>query len=109
MGCPSEPFLAIEPFEFAEAKGPGLGQVPGILQPDEAGLVHQGLVGRSFLPDLVAAHLADGLHQVAHDVELVEDREHEFPLRCLDSLVTSKYLTKLILLNTPDLSTRTDP
>ena len=46
-------------------------------------------------------------------VGLVDDdqtfNEHEFLLRCLNSLVTSKYLTELMLLNTPALSTCTDP
>ena len=37
-------------------------------------LVHQRLVLGSLLADLIAAHLVDGLHQVTHDVELVEDQ-----------------------------------
>ena len=64
--------LEIETLEFAQAPVLGLGEIPRILQPDEARFVHQDFVRRAFLMDLVAADLVDGLHEMTDDVELVE-------------------------------------
>ena len=54
-----------------------LGEVRGIFQPDEPRLVHQRLVLRPLLANLVASDLVERLHQVTHDVELVE---HQYRL-----------------------------
>ena len=64
--------LEIEALQFAQTTVLPLGEVPGILQPDEPRLVHQHLLRRAFLADLVAAHLVDRRHEMTHDVELVE-------------------------------------
>ena len=71
--------LQVEVFELAQAAVLRFGEIPGILQPDEARLVHQRLVRRSLLADLVAADLVDRLHEMTHDVELVE---HQHRLAC---------------------------
>ena len=42
-------------------------EIQRVLQPDEP-----RLVGRSLLADLVVSDLVDGLHEMAHDVELIE-------------------------------------
>ena len=77
--------LEVEPLECAEAPGLALGEIPRVLQPDEPRLVHQRLVGRPLLADLVAADLVDGLHEMAHDVELVE-HEHRLGRAGLDDV-----------------------
>ena len=77
--------LEVEPLECAEAAGLALGEIPRVLQPDEPRLVHQRLVGRPLLTDLVASDLIDGLHEMAHDVELVE-HEHRLGRAGLDDV-----------------------
>ena len=52
----------VEACELAETLLLQCGQVLGILQPDEARLVHQRFVVWALLPDLVAADLVSGRH-----------------------------------------------
>lgn len=66
--------LEIQSFQFSKTIGLPLGEIPGVLQPDESRLVHQGLVCRPLLADFITSILVDNLHQMAHDVELVEDQ-----------------------------------
>ena len=77
--------LEVEPLKRTQPQGLGRGEVPGVLQPDEPRLVHQRLVGRPLLADFIPAHLVHGIHQVTHDVELIE-HQHRLGRSVLDDV-----------------------
>jgi hypothetical protein len=67
--------LQIEALQFAQTAVLPVGEIPGILQPDEPRLVHQHLLRGALLADLVAADLANRLHEMTDDVEFVEHQD----------------------------------
>ncbi len=85
--------LEVELFEFTETKGLALGEVPGILEPDESRPVHQGLVRQPPLADLISSNLIDSFHQMTHDMKLAEGQHGLGRLRLDDVNIRLPHVT----------------